>query len=417
MNKNVPNILTISRIVFTPLIILFCLLPIKNGVGFFIALGLYALGCLTDLLDGKIARKYNLISDFGKFMDQIADKFITTTAMILVLFSGIVRPMWVSYILVLVVVLRDILVSGIRMYAANLNIVIAADIFGKIKSFFLDFGAMILMLCIGLVLAVKDYTTAIDVIYYIGFVTMIIGAVLSLISAVNYTIKLYGLTKVEVEEKLFDILNNTEKDYKISIKEKYLDISLDITGENVDNINKVIKQIFDKLNSYIYSTQNQTLYESLAELIQIRNKKICLMEQGTGGVITSNLLAIEEMENFIVSSQIETHTDNWLTKYDIDPRLLRENKGISSKLVFTIASAIRRKQLADYYIVSLSSDAPGLDVYNYEKTGEEPIYSLIAIGSNSGVEIFKVKLSGTKRDRNNQTAKAICFKLITELKK
>ena len=200
MNKNVPNILTISRIVCTPIIILFFLLPIENGIGFFIALGLYVLGCLTDLLDGKIARKYNLISDFGKFMDQIADKFITTTAMVLVLFSGIITHQWVSYILLLVVVLRDILVSGIRMYAANLNIVIAADIFGKIKSFFLDVGSMILMLCIGLIYAVKDYTTFIEVLYYIGFVVIIIGAVLSLISAINYSIKAVKAIKQKNKE-------------------------------------------------------------------------------------------------------------------------------------------------------------------------------------------------------------------------
>ena len=192
MNKNVPNILTISRIICTPIMILFFLLPINNGIGIFIALGIYLLGCLTDLFDGKIARKYNLVSDFGKFMDQIADKFITTSAMILVLFSGVVCENWLSILMVLVVVLRDILVSGIRMYAANLNIVIAADFFGKIKSFFLDVGSMITMLYIGLLFAL-DLTKAnlevLEVIRYIGLVVIIIGTVLSLVSAVNYTLK------------------------------------------------------------------------------------------------------------------------------------------------------------------------------------------------------------------------------------
>ena len=76
---NVPNTLTMIRIFCTPLMILMFLLPIPKGIGVFIALGIYVLACITDWLDGYIARKYNMITDFGKFMDQIADKFITTT--------------------------------------------------------------------------------------------------------------------------------------------------------------------------------------------------------------------------------------------------------------------------------------------------------------------------------------------------
>ena len=129
---NVPNTLTMIRIFCTPLVVLMFLLPIPNGVGVYVALGIYVFGCFTDLLDGYIARKYNLITDFGKFMDQIADKFITTTAMILVLFAGVTYH-WLSVVMLLVVVLRDILISGIRMVAANKNVVIAADIFGKVK--------------------------------------------------------------------------------------------------------------------------------------------------------------------------------------------------------------------------------------------------------------------------------------------
>ena len=187
MNKNVPNILTISRIICTPIIILLFLLPIPNGIGVFVALGIYIIGCFTDLLDGKIARKYNLITDFGKFMDQIADKFITTTAMILVLFSGFVTPYWLAVLIILIVVLRDILVSGIRMYAASKGIVIAADIFGKIKSFFLDVASMILMLFIGLLLAGAN--AWIIYLMYVGVGLMVIGTLLSLLSCVNYSIK------------------------------------------------------------------------------------------------------------------------------------------------------------------------------------------------------------------------------------
>ena len=201
MNKNIPNILTISRIICTPLIILMFLLPIKNGIGVFIALGIYIVGCLTDLFDGKIARKYNLVSDFGKFMDQIADKFITTTAMILVLFSGVTYS-WLAVLMLLVVVLRDILISGIRMVAANKNIVISADIFGKVKSFFLDISNMVLMLFIGLrAISSENF---VDIIGNLGIAIMVVGVVLSIVSCVNYSVKALeglGIIKKAIENE------------------------------------------------------------------------------------------------------------------------------------------------------------------------------------------------------------------------
>ena len=186
IKMNVPNILTMARIFCTPIIVLMFLLPIQNGVGVYVALGIYILGCLTDLLDGKIARKYNLITDFGKFMDQIADKFITTTAMILVLFSGITYN-WLAVVMLLVVVLRDILISGIRMVAANNNYVIPADIFGKVKSLFLDVANVVLILFIALEASVSS--NFVEYVRYFGLALMIVGVVLSIVSCVNYTVK------------------------------------------------------------------------------------------------------------------------------------------------------------------------------------------------------------------------------------
>ncbi len=199
---NIPNTLTMIRIFCTPLMALMFLLPIPKGIGVFIALGIYVLACITDSLDGHIARKYNMITDFGKFMDQIADKFITTTAMILVLFgSAPVTCKWLSVLMLLIVVLRDILISGIRMVAANNNVVIAADIFGKVKSFFLDVSAMVLMLFVGLreVIA-NDFLRYVQV---FGISLMIIGVVLTIISCVNYTVQaIKKLSAQEVPEEI-----------------------------------------------------------------------------------------------------------------------------------------------------------------------------------------------------------------------
>lgn len=203
MKWNVPNILTMIRIFCTPVVIALFLVPIPSGIGIFVALGVYILACITDFLDGYIARKYNMITDFGKFMDQIADKAITTSAMILVLLAASVTFNWLAVLIVLVVVLRDTIISGIRMVAANKNVVIAADIFGKIKSFFLDIASMVLMLFIGLSYALKDGVSSkigampIDYIRILGLTLMIIGAVLSIISCINYCVKAVKSFKAE----------------------------------------------------------------------------------------------------------------------------------------------------------------------------------------------------------------------------
>ncbi len=195
---NVPNILTMARIFCTPIIVLMFLLPIPDGIGVYVALGIYILGCLTDLLDGKIARKYNLITDFGKFMDQIADKFITTTAMILVLFAGVTYE-WLAVLMLLVVVLRDILISGIRMVAANKNFVIPADMFGKVKSFFLDVSNVILILYIALRATLDN--KFVEYVRVFGLAIMVVGVVLSIVSCVNYSVKAIKVLTAETEKK------------------------------------------------------------------------------------------------------------------------------------------------------------------------------------------------------------------------
>ncbi len=196
---NVPNALTLVRIICTPIVIALFLINIPYGIGYFCALGVYALACFTDFLDGYIARKYNLITDFGKFMDQIADKFITTTAIILVLLAYPTTLNWVAIILVLIVVLRDILISGVRMVASNNNVVIAADIFGKIKSFFLDIGSMVLMLYVGLYNCLSaDWT---EYVRLVGLSIMIVGVVLCVVSCINYIINAIKALSNSTESK------------------------------------------------------------------------------------------------------------------------------------------------------------------------------------------------------------------------
>ena len=208
MKWNVPNILTMIRMACTPLVVVMFLLEIPNGIGVFVALGIYILACITDFLDGYIARKYNMVTDFGKFMDQIADKAITTSAMVLVLLATRnVTVVWLGVTIVLTVVLRDTIISGVRMVAANKKIVIAADIFGKIKSFFLDVASMILMLFVGLAAVLPGAEDAkigampIEYIRCFGLAMMVVGAALAIVSCVNYCIKAVKGLKAQAEVK------------------------------------------------------------------------------------------------------------------------------------------------------------------------------------------------------------------------
>ena len=110
--------------------------------------------------------------------------------------------------MLLVVVLRDILISGIRMVAANKNFVIPADIFGKVKSFFLDIANMVLILYIGL--RVCNDTKFVEIVRVLGLAIMIVGVVLSIVSCVNYTVKAVKVLSAKPEAAETEEVEETE---------------------------------------------------------------------------------------------------------------------------------------------------------------------------------------------------------------
>lgn len=122
---NLPNRLTILRIFLIPFFVFFMLSDFSK----WIALIIFVVASLTDMLDGKIARKYNLVTDFGKFMDPLADKLLVCSALIcLVELKRI--PAWI----VIAIISRGFIISGFRLVAAEKQIVIAANFWGKIKT-------------------------------------------------------------------------------------------------------------------------------------------------------------------------------------------------------------------------------------------------------------------------------------------
>ncbi len=193
INKNIPNILSLSRIVLTPIVIALFLIP--NGICKLLAFVVYLLASSTDWLDGYLARKYNLISDMGKLLDAAADKFLQTSALILVLLSEYnVIGLWISIIIMLVFLLRDSWMSTIRQLSASKGLIISADVWGKIKSILMDISLGALFLYSALCGMLKNgqntllfSDVTLEYLGCFGIVLLSIAGVFSILSCVNYT--------------------------------------------------------------------------------------------------------------------------------------------------------------------------------------------------------------------------------------
>ena len=136
---NLPNKLTIARVCMVPLFMV--ALMMNTGTSRVVAMVIFALASLTDMLDGKIARKYNLITNFGKLMDPLADKILTAAAMVCLVELGDLAA-WI----VVIILFREYAITGLRSVAASENIVVAANIWGKVKTVCQMFALMLLML-------------------------------------------------------------------------------------------------------------------------------------------------------------------------------------------------------------------------------------------------------------------------------
>ncbi len=180
---NLPNKLTVFRmILIVPFVIL--LLGGHAGWGWFdatfggieaytdyIALVIFVIASLTDMLDGKIARKYNLVTNFGKFMDPLADKLLVCSAMICLIDMDRI-PAWI----VIVIISREFIISGFRLVASDNHVVIAASYWGKFKT---TFQMIMVILMIANIQALNILTQ----------IVMWIALALTIISLIDYIVK------------------------------------------------------------------------------------------------------------------------------------------------------------------------------------------------------------------------------------
>ena len=169
---NLPNKLTVMRVILIPFFVAVLLYDNGSNQAMRIAANvIFIVASLTDLLDGKIARKYNLVTNFGKFMDPLADKLLVCSALICLIQLGQL-PAWV----VIIIISREFIISGFRLVAADNGIVIAASYWGKFKTTF-QMIAVILMIF------------NIPVLATVTMIMLVIAVVLTVISLVDYVAK------------------------------------------------------------------------------------------------------------------------------------------------------------------------------------------------------------------------------------
>lgn len=173
---NLPNKLTVMRIILVPFFVFFLLMD-SIPMNYLWALIIFAVAAITDALDGKIARKYNLVTNFGKFLDPLADKVLVLSAMI-----GFIELGLSSSVVVIIVIAREFLVTSLRLVAASDGTVIAASIYGKIKTVVQMFSVVAILL-----LKTIDEITPIPMnISMMSNILMWITAVIAVISGFDY---------------------------------------------------------------------------------------------------------------------------------------------------------------------------------------------------------------------------------------
>ena len=170
---NTPNKLTIARIIMFGVVVAFLMSEITGSADKWIALAIFVIASLTDTLDGYLARKYHLVTNFGKFMDPLADKLLVCSALICFTATGQLAA-WIT----IIIIAREFIISGFRLIAADNGIVIAASYWGKFKTV----SQMIMI-----ILMIMNLDNAV----FQGAITLfvVIAVALTIISLIDYIVK------------------------------------------------------------------------------------------------------------------------------------------------------------------------------------------------------------------------------------
>ena len=168
---NLPNKLTVLRVIMIPFFVLFMLTDFAGAASKYVALAIFCIASFTDFLDGYLARRDNLVTNFGKFMDPLADKLLVCSALICLIPQGKLET-WI----VLVIIAREFIISGLRLVASVIGIVIAASYWGKFKT--VSHMSMIILLILD-----------IPFLWVVTEIVKWIAVVLTIVSLVDYVLK------------------------------------------------------------------------------------------------------------------------------------------------------------------------------------------------------------------------------------
>ncbi len=180
---NIANKLTLFRIILVPVFLAFFYLPIPYWN--YYAVLVFIVASLTDLFDGRLARKHGIVTNFGKLVDPIADKLLVCSALIILTAKPDETGGWVNEILVIIMVGREFVISGLRLIAAAEGKVLAADMFGKAKTVVQIVAIVVVMLQAGVFVGTFFEQWLITG----GFLLMCVATVLSVLSCASYFIK------------------------------------------------------------------------------------------------------------------------------------------------------------------------------------------------------------------------------------
>ena len=169
---NLPNKITMFRLVLIPYFILFMLCPVLGGADKYVAAAIFITASITDFIDGQLARRMNLVTNLGKFMDPLADKLLVCSALICLCGKKI------PVVIVIIIISREFIISGFRLIASDKGVVIAAGWWGKVKTAV----SMVMMIVVIIDLNNKAYQMLENVLIYASLI-------LTVISLVDYLVK------------------------------------------------------------------------------------------------------------------------------------------------------------------------------------------------------------------------------------
>lgn len=175
---NLPNKLTVLRTILIIPFVIIMLTGCFGDLSNWVALAIFVIASITDLLDGKIARKYNLVTNFGKFMDPLADKLLVCSALICLMNQDMI-PAWA----VIIIMGREFIISGFRLVASDNGVVIAASMWGKSKT--VSQMVMIIMMMVYLPIVIGGF----DVYHLLTQISLWVAVILTVISLLDYVIK------------------------------------------------------------------------------------------------------------------------------------------------------------------------------------------------------------------------------------